>query len=295
MADMSNELVVKSNRLIEASYRLSITETQLVLFAICAARKAQKGLTEDTMVFVEAKAFAEQFGLAENNVYALLRQASDALSKRELDLPAIDPTDGKPSILRVHWLLRMLYRPGSGRVGITFHPDIAPFITRLEEKFTTYRLEHISKMSSIYAIRMYELLVQFGGLGTRTIELAELKKMLSVVDEYEFISDFKKRVLDVAVLQINEHTDLKIAYKQQKTGRVVSHFEFSIESKTATTSKPAKPKKPVQPGLNSVEPARKSNDPEVLADRKKALAAARVKPKKYDPDFDPSTEPTDSH
>ena len=293
MTDVSNELVVKSNKLIEASYRLSITEQQLVLFAICAARKTSTGLVEDTMVFIEAKDFAEQFGLAQNNVYALLKGASDALQKREFELPAIDPTDGKPSIIKVGWLLRQMYRPGSGRVGITFHPDIAPYISRLEEKFTAYRLEHVSKMSSVYAIRMYELLVQFVGLSTRTFELETLKTILGVADEYEVISDLKKRVLDVAVTQINKHTDLEIAYVQQKTGRKVTHLIFVIGSqKKATISKPAKPKKLVQLGLTNVEPAPKSNDPAVLAEREKALAALsgrRKKTKEYDPDLDVMT------
>ena len=298
MTDVSNELVVKSNKLVEASYRLSITEQQLVLFAICAARKTSTGIAEDTMLFIEAKDFAEQFGLAQNNVYALLKSASESLLKREFELPAIDPTDGKPSIIKVVWLLRMMYRPGSGRVGITFHPDIAPYISRLEERFTSYRLEHVSKMSSIYAIRMYELLVQFVGLSTRTFELEALKTILGVADEYEVISDLKKRVLDVAVAQINKHTDLEIGYVQQKTGRKVTHLIFLIGTKKAVAPKIAKPKKPVQLGLNNVEPARKSNDPAVLAERDKALAALparRKKPVSSDLDFDASTEPTKSH
>ena len=293
MAEMSNELVVKSNRLIEAAYRLSITETQLILFAICAARKEQKGLAPETMVFIEAKTFAEQFGLAENNVYFLLRQASNALSNRQLDLPAIDPIDGKPSICRVHWFNRMLYRPGSGRVGIEFHADVAPHISRLEEKFTSYRLENICKMSSLYAIRMYELLVQFVGLSTRTFELETLKTCLGVAGEYEVISDLKKRVFDVAVAQINQHTDLEVGYVQQKTGRKVTHFIFMIGSKKkAVIAKPAKPNKPLQLGLSNVEPAPKSTDPAVLAEREKALAALpgrRKKTKEYDPNFDPAT------
>lgn len=295
MDDVSSELVVKSNELIEASYRLTLLEQQLILFAICSARDQQLGLSSDTELAVDVRAFAQQFKLNIDTAYQQVKDTALSLYKRELHLGAIDPADGEYRVALGRWVTLCAYKKKRGYVAIRFSEEVIPCITRLEERFTSYRLEHVSQLTSVHAIRIYELLVQHVRIGARMFELGELKKILGVAGEYADVSDFKRRVLDVSVAQINAHTDLKISYTQEKDGRTVSAIVFSIRLKTAELAAPKKPKRPVQLGLNGVEPARKSNDPGVLAEREKLLAMAGVKRKKYDPDFDPATEPTDSH
>ena len=86
-------------------------------------------------------------------------------------------------------------------------------------------------MSSAHAIRLYELLMQWGSRGWREVEIEWLKKTLMVDENYERLDNFKKRVIDVAVSQINEHSDLAVRYEQRKTGRTVSHLKFVFEPK----------------------------------------------------------------
>ena len=51
-------------------------------------------------------------------------------------------------------------------------------------------------------------------------------------DEYTRISNFKIRVLDTAIKEINEKTDLTVSYTQQKKkGRLVSGFSFVVNVK----------------------------------------------------------------
>ncbi|PZO62517.1 MAG: RepB family plasmid replication initiator protein, partial [Paracoccus denitrificans] len=45
---MKNELVVKDNALINASYNLEVTEQRLILLAIINARETGKGITADS-------------------------------------------------------------------------------------------------------------------------------------------------------------------------------------------------------------------------------------------------------
>lgn len=307
-SETPGEVVVKSNRLIEASYRLTMIETQVILFAITQAREQAVLLTPNSTVAIDAHAFAEQFGLNKDTVYAQLKAASDTMFNRYVYITDIDakPVKPKPAKLgkpkpvkpiKSRWISDINYLDGQGIIEIGFARKVIPYITRLEKHFTSYRLDSVSKMTSLHAIRVYELLTQYTGLGQRKFELSALKNMLGIEDEYKLIHDFKARVLDVAVKQINKHSDIKVAYSQKKNGRVVTDIIFSIQPREAKTSKPAKPAKPkpLQLGLDGVEPARKSSDPAVLAEREKLLAVAGVKRKKYDPDFDPATEPTDSH
>ena len=59
--EMKNaELVVKSNRLIEASYRLGLTEQRIILYAICRCRDEEKGLFPNEPVIITAEAFLKK-------------------------------------------------------------------------------------------------------------------------------------------------------------------------------------------------------------------------------------------
>ena len=64
------------------------------------------------------------------------------------------------------------------------------------------------------------------------------------------MSNFKKYVLDFAVQQVNEHTDITVKYDQHKQGRIITGFTFSFKVK-------AKPKK-------AIESKRDSDIPDML-------------------------------
>lgn len=50
-------------------------------------------------------------------------------------------------------------------------------------------------------------------------------------DEYQRMHHFKSRVLETAITQINEHTDIKATYEQHKKGRTITGFSFKFKQK----------------------------------------------------------------
>ena len=235
------ELVVQSNLIVEASYRMTLTEQRMILFAICRAREEQQGLSESTLVTISATDFAEMFAVDETTVYRDLKAAMGRLFERYATIHDAHPKTGKPRITKLRWVSRASYIDGAGTVQLRFATDMLPFITRLEKEFTQYRLEKIGKLSSVHAVRLYELLVQYLSIGKREIEIDWLKQMLQVSDEYPRIESFKKRVIDSSVQQINTHTDITTSYTQRKTGRNVTHLNFKIDAKEAAPNAVKKP------------------------------------------------------
>ena len=225
----TSELVVKSNRLVEACYRLNLIEQQIILFAISRSRDEQLGLSPNNPVTIAASAFAKVFGTNESKVYGQLKEALGDLFERSVTIYDTDPATGKDRTVTTRWISDKAYIDGAGHIQLTFAPRVIPYITRLESEFTSYRLEKISGMSSAHAVRLYELLVQYLTIGKREIELSDLRKSLGLTYEYKAIKDFKKRVIDVAEAQINEHSDIRVSYTQRKTGRTVSHLIFAIK------------------------------------------------------------------
>ncbi|MQU09657.1 RepB family plasmid replication initiator protein, partial [Pseudomonas helleri] len=94
MAEKS-EVVVKSNRLVEASYRLNLVEQQIILFAISRSRDEQLGLSPDKPVTIAASDFAQAFGTNETKVYGQLKEAMGDLFDRSVTIYDTDPDTGK--------------------------------------------------------------------------------------------------------------------------------------------------------------------------------------------------------
>ena len=228
-----NELVVKSNRLVEASYRITLAEQRIILLAVVDARETQTGLSEASLLEIRASDFAKTFDVPEKQAYEQMKEASQTLFRRYVAFCDIHPKSGKESVTRVRWVSRVTYVDGAGLIQLRFSHDMVPYITRLETEFTIYRLEKIARMTSIYAIRIYEFLIQWGSIGKREIELAWLRKTLGLEGQYPSIKDFKKYVIDIGLSQINEFSDLTASYTQRKTGRVVTHLIFIFSKKAA--------------------------------------------------------------
>lgn len=237
--------VVKSNAMIEASYRLSAQEQRILLAAISQIQKGEE-VTDQTMYSISVHDIAEISEISSRGLYTELEDAALRLKRREIRLPCEPNGKGKRSkTLITCWLQSIQYVPKSGTVDIRFSHDILPYISQLTEQFTIYKLKDIAKLSSSYAIRLYELLIQWNGIGARTIELEWLKSIFLIEDKYSRIKDFKTRVLEPAVKQINDSTNMWVKWDQKKTGRRVTHlhFTFGLKSDENPKRRRGRPKK----------------------------------------------------
>jgi plasmid replication initiation protein len=233
----SKSLIVKSNKLIEAGYRLTLVEQRIILLAIAESRRTGKGINGEDFVRITTKNYAQQFEVDDNNAYLQLKEARKSLFSRQFTIYQEDQESGCQEVVEARWLSAASYIDGAGAIKLQFSMAVVPYITHLEKEFTIYRLEKISKMSSAYAIRLYELFVQWGSIGKREIEMEWLRKVLKLDNEYSSIKDFKKWVIDVAIRQINEFSDLTASYTQRKTGRNVTHLIFTFAFKTGQSPK----------------------------------------------------------
>lgn len=249
---MSNEKmrVVKSNQLVNALQTLSLVETRLIQLAIVDARETGQGLSADRPLELNAHRYAAAFDVTPQAAYIALLDAENTLFKRQFTIRNDDGT-----VTKSRWIQDANYKKGAGRILVTLTRVVIEHITRIdgfEQCFTSYHLEQTSTLKSVYAVRLYELLMQWKKtLKTPVFDIKVFRDQLGVgVNEYTTMSNFKKNVLDLAVLQINENTDITAAYEQHKSGRTITGFSFTFKpkkktEKTAKVSKGEKAK-PVQ-------------------------------------------------
>lgn len=227
-----NNLIVKDNALINASYNLDLTEQRLILLAIMEARESGKGITANDPLEIHADSYIHQFSVHRNAAYKALKKACDDLFKRQFSYQTIN-TKNNIQNHKSRWVSEIIYVDNEAIVKIIFAPAVVPLITRLEQQFTKYDIQQISNLTSAYAIRLYELLISWRSTGkTPVFSIEDFRGKLGVNDtDYSIISDLKKRVLDIAIQQINQHTDILVKYDQHKNGRNIVGFSFSFRQK----------------------------------------------------------------
>ena len=231
---MKNSLVVKDNALINASYNLELTEQRLIMLAIINARESGQGITADSKLEIHASDYAKLFNVSLDASYKALREAVNNLFNRQFSYTAEYKRTGKIGVVRSRWVSRIFYVDDLALLEITFAPDVVPLVTRLEEHFTSYQAKQVAHLTSKYAVRLYELLIAWREAGkVPPIEISEFRNRLGLLDdEYTAMHNFKKRVLEPSIQQINEHTDITVTYEQHKKGRTISGFSFKFKQKS---------------------------------------------------------------
>lgn len=229
---MDKNQVVKSNQVIEASYQLSAVEQRIVLAAISRIPKNQP-ITDDELYPVSVNEL-QLLGVHGKTAYRDLKEGINRLYERSINLSVDDKS------IKMRWVQEVQFLDSQSVIGIRFSKPILPFISNLSREFTKYALSDIAGINSGYGIRIYELLVQYRQIGKREISVDNLRTMLELGKKYPLFADFKKRVIDTAVDQINEYSPLRVTYEQKKTGRKVTHITFSFKEKTRSIGQESK-------------------------------------------------------
>lgn len=233
--DMGDE-VVKTNRLNTVIQNLSLSELRIIQLAIIDSREKQEGLTADKPLFISGKRYAECFNVESHTAYEVLKSIEKTLFDRRFTF-----VNERQNEVKSRWISQVEYHKGEGGISIIFTPAVVNEITRIdgyEKAFTKYLLKQTATLNSVYSVRLYELLKQWLQAKKASFELELLRSQLGLgVSDYKRMSDFKKRVLDLAVDEINKKTDLKISYTNIKEGRKIVGFNFTVLEKPKSKDK----------------------------------------------------------
>ncbi|GAF62879.1 LOW QUALITY PROTEIN: replication initiation protein RepE [Psychrobacter sp. JCM 18903] len=269
---MSKQLVTKDNSLIGASYSLGVVEQRLIFLAIIEAREQKTLIEAGGVLRIYAQSYAKQFNVEKHTSYEAMKRAVEGLYEAGFAYSKIDERSGKIGHYKSRWVDKIGYIDDLGCVELVFASDVIPLITRLEARYTEYELKQVVGLQSEYAIRLYELIIQWRSVGrTSQISLVELREKLGLVDEYQRIEAFKRRVLDLAITQINEHTDITVEYEQHKQGRIITGFTFKFKVKTNKRNITAKDESENSDsstieGLNDKQLGRIARNPDFMAE-----------------------------
>ncbi|GAA4509080.1 hypothetical protein GCM10023172_42150 [Hymenobacter ginsengisoli] len=221
---MSKEIEIRQhNALTNARYEYTEIQLDLLFFLLSKLRKDQ----QDRVYELNIKDLSLLTGKKYNAAY--LHKATSDMGSRVFEVQT-------ETRYRQLWMFqRVDYLLGQGIIEIKLTEDITPYLFDLKENFTSYELASALRLTSKYAKRIYQYCSQWKDQGeTKKYDIQDFKQMLGLLDDKGNekmlrISDFRESVLDVAVKQINEHTELNISYKLEKRVRTYTHIVFTVK------------------------------------------------------------------
>jgi plasmid replication initiation protein len=221
-----NEVVVQHNELVDAPRILNQQEQKLFMFLISKINPDDK---EFYMFRVTVEEFAKAVGASDTkNSYRDLMEISKRLMSKVLTIHLPE----EKIITQTNILDYIDYHYGKGYADIRLSSKLSPYLLGLRRDFTQYKLSQITALSSVYAIRIYEMLKKQEKFGGRTFFIDDLRKKLNIKDgQYARICNISEKVLEIAKREINEKTDILIDYKLIKTGRKFTAAQFSVKPK----------------------------------------------------------------
>jgi|LakMenEpi03Aug12_release.lakeMendotaPanAssembly.Ray.scaffolds.fasta_scaffold516154_1 plasmid replication initiation protein len=273
----SNLIVVKHNKIVDGGFTMTIYE-QRVLLSCIARIDSTKSLDDSHIFTVSADDIVDLIDVRKDSVYEHLKQTCDKLFKREI-LIELQSKNEKVKILKTRWVYGIGYIEDEGKIQLRFTSEIMPYLTQISRDFTQYKLTNVLKFKSSYSIRLYELICRWMG-GEHSVELVWLKDKFQLTDKYPVIADFKKRVIDPAVEEINLHSDMNVSYTQIKSGREITGFKFSYSPKivkpkiSSKSTQHRSPQANVQSELNPKNKEYSINNVDYFAEMRKKFGSA---------------------
>jgi hypothetical protein len=225
-------LIRKSNKLVEARYKFDIWETRVFVKMLTMIQADDQDFYEYR---IDINEIIKDFGLHPTGpVYQTIRESAKKLLTKVITLER-DTAQGimefvSPLIAGVD---SFKTNHAENYIMVSFHPKMKPYLLELRDRYLVYDVKNIVKLTSVYSIRIYELLKQYEKIGTRNFTIDELKTILGISpDEYQLYGHFKDKVILKAQRDLASETDIEFSYQEIKDGRRVVQLVFQIQRNT---------------------------------------------------------------
>lgn len=197
------------------NHGLTLNQMQLLAFAIYSTQ--QDGKTE----FIKAD-FEKKFGI-EKYQTAHAKQDAQKLLGLQFSIEDLENQYFE------YWNVFGSIKYKRGLFTFRWNDEFVPHILELKEKYVTTDLTITSQFKSGFSWILYDYLKAHYGYWRKPISKEALMSLFGVEDRKTYqknTGDFKKMVLDVAIAEIKQYTELDVWYVEQKEGRAIVGFDL---------------------------------------------------------------------
>lgn len=204
---------------------ISLNSRKLLYLAIAQCRKTDKEFFEYKITI---KDFADLIGIKDTNLY----QNAGKITRGLLSV-TLECGDGK-DYDQYTLFSKCSYRRGAGIIVFKLNPDMTDFLLNVKKDFTQPLLADFVRMKSPYSMAIWHLMqremhsTKPGIVDELEFELTvdELRAVTGTQKKFKQIGQFKEKVLDKALREIDDNCGIVIGYKNLKKGRTITGFHF---------------------------------------------------------------------
>ena len=246
LKEIEKRKIVEHNDLITSVAKMD--KTPLKIFELAVSCIDTEKLPKNHTVYLSKAELFAFFKVDDSNKHSRFKEAIKVMQKEAFF--EIKEEAGKgfkfKSIVPIPYVEWTDY---NDEVLIRFSPEIMPYLIELKNNFTQYALSDLVELNSKYSIILYRWLSMnynqyehYSAKGGRraeqveayrnpSISVKELREITDTVNEYPRFDNFERRVLKIALKEINAHTSFNVSYEKVKKGRSIDSIVFHIEKK----------------------------------------------------------------
>lgn len=219
---------VAANDIIKGKQSMTLQTARLIRLLVTQIAEKDKDLKTYTCRITDLAKF---FNIDSSNLYKEIFKICECALDSKVYIGTGNPRH--PWKL-FHWISMASY-DGKGTITLRLSDEIKPYVLELEKWFTQYKLKNILEFKSYYAIRLYEIIKCVDGETGNSqseleFEIEELRQYFDCESKYKLFTDFKRNVIEVAVREINEKSDIWLKPTYKKWGRAVTSVSFEIHA-----------------------------------------------------------------
>lgn len=232
MREKGELMVYKSNEFIQNyKYSLSTMEIRIINYMI-ANIGSPKYDTEFHALRFSIGEFASLLSDKKHgDIYKRTKETIKQLADKSAWTKVEDEETGKTKEILIRWIEEPEIE--EGYVTLKLNRHLAPYLLQMSG-YIKSQFRYSLEAQSRYTIPLYELLKSWEKVkdGIKVFTLEYLRTHLdAMVKTYDNFAAFDRRVLSVAVGEINDITDLDVTYEPLKQGRKITQIQFSIKRK----------------------------------------------------------------
>ena len=244
-----SRVVVQHNALAEARYRLSLRAQKLLIRLIAELDQRSDDFSEVRLSLADFAVLAAQ---ERNDVtFAHFQEAAEQFLGRFVAItqpPILGEAQSRQ--LLCHWISSIEKNPNDKSITFSFDKKLRPYLLGLKRTFFVYRTLYAFNLGSAYGIRLYQWAKSREYLRRpQQITVDELRLSLGTIEfdgrgnvvkeSLKRYADFKRVALQPAMKEINEKTDISLAFRETKQPgtKIVASLIFTVRQKEASGPK----------------------------------------------------------
>lgn len=216
----------QSNCLVEATYKLTLSEQRLIMAIISQINSNSENFHIMRFNVVELAKFCNftRFG-----TYNRMKNLIDQLMSRTLTLHE------KDGDYKTHWLQSAKYIDRSGTMICQLDAYLIPHLLQLKSAYLQTNVAPLMTFKKEYSIRLYCILKKMIKVKVFEYKIEHFKDIFALPESYR-LRDVKSKILEPALKELNEISDLDISYKYVKEGREYVKINFDIALKSGSVN-----------------------------------------------------------